>query len=93
MTVAGLAAGVNFNVTNGRDETVWIGMKGVDGAIHPINGGFPLEARETVSTGWRFAGVDFILQKGRNYTEANRNIVLSIYNILPYHIINYNSFI
>jgi hypothetical protein len=93
MTVAGLAAGVDFSVKNRRDEDVWIGMKGVDGAIHPINGGFLLEAHKTVSTGWRFAGVDFLLQKGRNYTEANRNIVLSIYNILPNHIINYNSFI
>jgi len=51
LTVAGLAAGRNFNLQNNLGYTVWVGILGNAGAGQPDNGGFALNPGERVSKG------------------------------------------
>jgi hypothetical protein len=49
LTVAGLAAGRNFNLQNNLGYTVWVGILGNAGMGQPDNGGFALYPGELVS--------------------------------------------
>jgi len=49
LTVAGLAAGRNFNLQNNLGYTVWVGILGNAGLGQPNNGGFALNPGERVS--------------------------------------------
>jgi len=49
LTVAGLAAGRNFNLQNNLGYTVWVGILGNPCKGQPDNGGFTLNSGERVS--------------------------------------------
>jgi hypothetical protein len=55
-TVAGLAAGRNFNLQNNLGYTVWVGIQGNDNMGQPDNGGFALNPGESVSKGLESCG-------------------------------------
>jgi hypothetical protein len=48
-TVAGLAAGRNFNLQNNCGYTIWVGILGNADKGTPDNGGFTLDSGERVS--------------------------------------------
>jgi hypothetical protein len=56
LTVAGLAAGRNFNLQNNVGYTVWVGILGNSGLGQPNNGGFTLSPGERVSKGLESSG-------------------------------------
>jgi hypothetical protein len=76
IAVAGLAAGHNINLQNNLRYRIWPGIKGNRGKGQPDNRGFALDSGERVSKGLLRCRVACGLQMGRNYTEANRNVVL-----------------
>jgi hypothetical protein len=65
LTVAGLAAGRNFNLSNNLGYTVWVGILGNDGMGQPDNGGFALYPGLWVSKGLESCGCGTWSAKGK----------------------------